>query len=161
VVRTDVAQFILLLGGGLLLTLLSIDRLGGWSQLYIKTQHLMHLHLPSNHPTIPWTALLGMNLLNLNYWGASQIILQRVLAAKNLRHAQVGLLVGGLLKYLMAAIIIVPGIALVGILGDPGLSDPDQTYPTLVKMLLPTGLSGLSHKSLHLDAITGYLLSQV
>ena len=143
VVRTDIAQFVLLLGGGLLLTFLSIDRLGGWSQLYFKTEHLMHLHLPSTHPMIPWTALLGMNLLNLNYWGANQIILQRALAAKNLRHAQVGLLVGGLLKYLMATIIVIPGIALVGILGDQGLSDPDQTYTTLVTMLLPTGLRGL------------------
>ncbi len=143
VVRTDIAQFVLLLGGGVLLTYLSIDRLGGWSQLYAKSSTLMHLHLPSSHPTIPWTALLGMNLLNLNYWGANQIILQRALAAKSLRHAQVGLLVGGLLKYLMAAIIVIPGIALVGILGSPGLSDPDQTYTTLVKMLLPTGLRGV------------------
>jgi len=27
--------------------------------------------------------------------------------------------------------------------GQPGLSDPDQTYTTLVKMLLPTGLHGV------------------
>ena len=72
----------------------------------------MHLHLPRDHPTVPWTALIGMNLLNLNYWGANQVILQRALAAKSLRHAQIGLLVGGALKYIMLLIIVVPGIAM-------------------------------------------------
>ena len=43
----------------------------------------------------------------------------------------------------MAVIIVIPGIALVGILGKAGLSDPDQAYPTLVTMLLPVGLRGL------------------
>ena len=143
VVRTDIAQFLLLLGGGLILMFLAVERLGGFGQLYVKTGHLMHLHLPADHATLPWTALIGMNLLNLNYWGCNQIILQRALAAKNLWHAQTGLLVGGIIKYVMTAIIVIPGIALVGILGDKGLSDPDQTYPTLVTMLLPRGLRGL------------------
>ena len=61
---------------------------------------------------MPWTALIGMNLLNLNYWGANQVILQRALAAKSLRHAQVGLLVGGVLKFVMLLIIVIPGIAM-------------------------------------------------
>ena len=69
--------------------------------------------------------------------------LQRALAAKNLRHAQIGLLVGGALKYLMVLIIIVPGIALAGILRENPLEDPDLAYLTLVNMLLPAGVRGL------------------
>jgi SSS family solute:Na+ symporter len=38
-------------------------------------------------------------------------------------------MVGGVTKYLMAIIIIVPGIALFGILGENGLADPDSTFP--------------------------------
>ena len=95
VVRTDVFQFILLLLGGVILLALSVKAVGGWNQLYEKTPHLMHLHLPADHPTLPWTAIFGMLLLNLNYWGCNQVILQRALAARDLREAQIGLLVGG------------------------------------------------------------------
>jgi len=65
------------------------------------------------------------------------------LAAKSLREAQIGLMVGGATKYIMAAIIIIPGIALFGILGDNGLSDPDMTFPHLVSNYLPIGIKGI------------------
>ncbi len=142
VVRTDAIQFVLLVFGGVTLLTLALKRLGGWSELYAQTD-LMHLHLGADHPKLPWTAIGAMLLLNLNYWGSNQIILQRALAAKSVRHAQVGLLASGVLKYLMAAIIVVPSIALAGLLKDKPLADPDQAYPTLVNMLLPTGLRGL------------------
>ena len=71
--------------------------LGGWGELYEQTD-LMHLHLPADHPKLPWTAIGAMLLLNLNYWGSNQIILQRALAAKSVRHAQVGLLASGVLE---------------------------------------------------------------
>ena len=142
VVRTDAIQFVLLVCGGLALLFLAVNKLGGWGQLYEQTD-LMHLHLPADHPKLPWTAIGAMLLLNLNYWGSNQIILQRALAAKSVRHAQVGLLASGVLKYLMAAIIVVPSIALAGMLKNDPLADPDQAYPTLVNMLLPKGLRGL------------------
>jgi SSS family solute:Na+ symporter len=43
----------------------------------------------------------------------------------------------------MAVIIIVPGIALFGILGENGLSDPDMSFPYLVNTYLPIGAKGL------------------
>ena len=143
VVRTDLAQFVLLLGGGLITVTVAVHRLGGWSALFGRTGPLMPLHLPRDHPTLPWTALIGMNLLNLNYWGANQVILQRALAAKSLRDAQLGFLVGGVLKYVMLLIIVIPGIAMAGILADAPLDDPDTVYITLVNEFLPAGLRGL------------------
>ena len=143
VVRTDIIQFIVLLSGGMVVLLMAVHHLGGWSQLYIKTPKLMHLHLPSDHEKLPWTHIFGLFLLNINYWCANQSIVQRSLAAKNIRHAQIGLMVGGLMKYVMAVIIVVPGIALFGILGENGLSDPDMSFPYLVNTYLPIGAKGL------------------
>ena len=143
VVRTDIVQFVLLLLGGTVLTLVAIGKCGGVGMFYAKCGHHMHLHLPADHPVLPWPALVGMLLHNLNYWGCNQVILQRALAAKDLRHAQYGLLVGGILKYVMAAVIILPGVALAGLLADTPLTDPDMAFPTLVTMLLPAGLRGL------------------
>jgi len=148
VVRTDAVQFFLLLGGGLITLTIAMYHLGGPLELWelrslsYPETHPMHLHLPADDPKLPWLALIGMNLLNLNYWGANQVILQRALAAKSLRHAQVGLLVGGLFKYVMVLILIIPAIALLGIHESP-LDDPDQAYATLVNTLLPAGVRGI------------------
>ncbi|MEE8133604.1 MAG: hypothetical protein V3T56_01025, partial [Gemmatimonadales bacterium] len=67
VVRTDIVQFVLLVGGGIISLSVAIHYLGGWSHLWSSTGHLMHLHLARDHDTLPWTALFGMFLLNLNY----------------------------------------------------------------------------------------------
>lgn len=143
VVRTDIIQFLILLTGGVIVLLTAVNQLGGWGALYTKTPELMHLHLPASHETLPWTHMLGLFFLNINYWCANQTIIQRSLAAKNVREAQKGLLIGGFMKYVMAVIIVVPGIALAGILGDQGLADPDMSFPYLVSHFLPTGLKGL------------------
>ena len=143
VVKTDIVQFFILLVGGLTVLWAAIHQLGGWGQLYVKTPELMHLHLPSDHPTIPWVALGGMFLLNINYWCANQSVVQRSLAAKSLKEAQLGLMIGGLMKIVMAIVIVVPGIALVGILGQNGLSEPDQAFPYIVTNYLPIGVRGL------------------
>ena len=50
---------------------------------------------------------------------------------------------GGVLKYVMLLIIVVPGIAMAGILADDPLDDPDRAYMTLVTRFLPAGLRGL------------------
>ena len=142
VVKTDIIQFSVLIIGGIVVCFTAVNQLGGWEQIYIKTPERMHLHLPSDHPTLPWTHLLGLFLLNINYWCANQTVMQRALAAKSVAHAQAGLLAGGLIKYLMAIIIIIPGIALYGILGD-SLGEPDMAFPYIVNTYLPVGIKGI------------------
>ena len=151
VVRTDIIQMITLLGGALIVLVLSIKALGGVSELYnpelyrgINTgkDNLMHLFLPSDHAKIPWTAVFfGMLLMHIQYWGANQVILQRALAAKTLKDAQLGLVMGGFLKYIVAALIILPPIALAGYY-RPRLEDADQAYIVLVNTLLAPGVRG-------------------
>jgi SSS family solute:Na+ symporter len=145
VVKTDLIQFSILTIGGIIITVVAVENLGGWSALFtgdyqlkwgdefVPVDNLMHLHLPSDHPKLPWTFMFGLFLLNINYWCANQTVVQRSLAARSLKEAQVGLMVGGVMKYFMAVIIIVPGIALSGILIDTPLSEPDLAYPYVVK----------------------------
>ena len=142
VVKTDIIQFSVLIIGGIVVCFTAVNQLGGWEQIYIKTPDRMHLHLPSVHPTLPWTHLFGLFLLNINYWCANQTVMQRALAAKSVAHAQAGLLAGGLIKYFMAIIIIIPGIALYGILGD-SLGEPDMAFPYIVNTYLPVGIKGI------------------
>ncbi len=155
VVKTDLIQFAILLIGGSVITYVAVQHLGGWSELYNgsyklkwgdefrEVDNLMHLHLPADHPKLPWTFMFGLFLLNINYWCANQTVVQRSLAARSLKEAQIGLMVGGLMKYYMAIIIIIPGIALAGILADNPLQEPDMTFPYLVKEYLGTGMRGI------------------
>lgn len=143
VVKTDIIQFFILLSGGAIVMFVAVSELGGWGQLYTKTGDMMHLHLPADHENLPWPHIFGLFLLNINYWCFNQSVVQRSLAAKSLKHAQIGLMVGGATKYIMALLIVIPGIALVGILGKNGLPDPDMTFPYLVNTYLPVGVKGL------------------
>ena len=143
VVKTDIIQFSILLTGGIVVLLVSIYHLGGWGELYRKTPQLMNLYLPADHPKLPWIHMFGLFLLNINYWCANQTIMQRSLAAKSLREAQIGLMAGAVMKYVMAVVIVVPGIALFGILGPEGLAEPDMAFPYLVKTYLPIGVKGI------------------
>ena len=143
VVRTDIIQFSILFIGGIVVLFVAIHHLGGWSELYQKTPEKMHLHLPANHKKLPWIHIFGLFLLNINYWCANQTVMQRSLAARSLKDAQVGLMVGGVMKYAMAVLIVVPGIALYGILGSNGLDDPDMAFPYIVREFLPVGVKGI------------------
>jgi SSS family solute:Na+ symporter len=155
VVKTDILQFSILVIGGVVVTFVAVENLGGWSALYtgdyqlkwgdefVPVDNLMHLHLPADHPTLPWTFMFGLFLLNINYWCANQTVVQRSLAARSLKEAQIGLMVGGIMKYLMAIIVIIPGIALAGILYNNPLSEPDMTFPYLVSNYLGTGVRGI------------------
>ena len=144
VVRTDLVQFVLLMGGGLLVTVLAVRELGGLTVMHRTLGDQLHLHLPNSHPKLPWLGIVTMHLLNLQYWGCNQVILQRALAARSLRDAQIGLLAGGLVKFVTAGMLVLPGIALVGILGrEQALADPDQAYLRVVDLLLGPGVRGL------------------
>jgi len=143
VVKTDIVQFSILTIGGIVVLLVAIHHLGGWGQLYEKTPELMHLHLPTDHEKLPWTIMFGLTFLNINYWCANQSVVQRSLAARSLKDAQIGLMVGGVMKYFMAIIIIIPGVALAGILIENPLAEPDQSFTYLVTTYLPAGVRGI------------------
>ncbi len=99
---------------------------------------------PSNpyYKDLPGLSVLlgGMWVMNVSYWGFNQYIIQRALAAKDIREAQKGIVLAAFLKLLMPVIIVLPGIAAAAL--APNLERPDQAYPHLMAML-PTGILGL------------------
>jgi SSS family solute:Na+ symporter len=152
VALTDIVQVTLLVLGGLVVAYLTLDKVGagagfaaGFAKLMHQAPDHFHMILKKGDPhymDLPGLSVLigGMWIANLSYWGFNQYIIQRALAAKNLDEAQKGVLFAAFLKLLMPLIIVVPGIAAVML--APGLSKPDEAYPTMMR-LLPTGLLGL------------------
>ncbi len=152
VALTDIVQVTLLVFGGLVVTYLTLDQVGGnqgviagFSELTRQVPGHFNMILEPDHAfykDLPGIAVLvgGMWIANLSYWGFNQYIIQRALAAKDLGEAQKGVVFAAYLKMLMPVIIVFPGIAAVVL--APGLAKPDEAYPMMMQ-LLPPGLLGL------------------
>ena len=167
---TDVIQVLCLVIGGLVTTWIALDLVAalaggqgavrGLSELYLRAGEHFNMVLTRDDPNymdLPGmsTIIGGMLIVNLNYWGCNQYIVQRALGA-DLRTARKGLLFAAFLKLLMPVIVVLPGIAAYaldrsGTLGDAmrqgGELNPDRAYPTLLA-LLPVGLKGLAFAAL-------------
>lgn len=149
VVFTDVIQGIILLVGSTILALICFSQFDySWNAVteavLASDRYNGHLSMirPPNDPDLPWPGMFtGVLLLGFYYWGMNQYIVQRVLGAKNLEHAQRGALLAGFLKLTPLFIMVLPGVMAVVLL--PDLTHPDQVFPTLVREYLPVGVLGL------------------
>ena len=106
-------------------------------------------------------ALTGLLLVNLYYWGTDQSIIQRALAAKNLKEGQKGVILAGLLKVMTPLIVIIPGIIAFQIFGGAA-ENPDLMYSKLVNVVLPKPLTGFFAAAMFgavLSTFTGVLNS--
>ncbi|TZF84019.1 sodium/solute symporter [Pedobacter sp. BS3] len=141
VVWTEMLQLMILMLGGIALSVATVHAAGGISAV-IATSKNWKLMLPASDPDFPWTMYLGGLLcISVFYCATNQFIVQRTLAAKNEWHARMGVIFGDYLKFLIPLIITIP--ALVAPLLFPHLEKPDLLFPTLVEKLLPAGLVGL------------------
>ncbi|VUD48825.1 Sodium/glucose cotransporter [Thalassocella blandensis] len=152
VALTDILQVVLLITGGLILVYLSLAEVSNGAGIWQGFQILIHtvpekfdMVLSKDHPDyihLPGISVLigGMWIMNLSYWGFNQYIIQRALAAKNIREAQKGIAFAAYLKLLMPIIVVLPGIA--ALLIFPQLENSDKAYPSLMS-LMPEGLKGL------------------
>lgn len=141
VIWTEMMQLVILVIGGAILTVATMNAAGGIDTLLATTQD-WHLFLPADDPDFPWTMYLGGVLcISTFYCATNQFIVQRVLAAKNEWHARMGVIFGDYLKFLVPLIITLPALVAYKIV--PNLEKPDLLFPTLVKLLLPSGLVGL------------------
>jgi SSS family solute:Na+ symporter len=149
---TDILQVVLLVFGGLLLSYLALDAvadgegvLAGFGILTEKMpEHFDMILSPENehYMSLPGISVLigGMWVMNFSYWGFNQYIIQRALAAKDIKEAQKGIAFAAYLKLLMPLIVVLPGIA--AVILYPSLTTPDQAYPSMMA-LMPVGIKGL------------------
>ncbi|HBN57568.1 MAG TPA: solute:sodium symporter family transporter [Lachnospiraceae bacterium] len=93
-------------------------------------------------PYIPWPMIIvGCGINHVSYYCTNQSIMQRVLGAVNLKEAQKGALLSGLVLVFCPVFLVAPGI--IQFIRDGGvLTDFDMAYPTLVKDILPTPVLG-------------------
>ncbi|CAM5076559.1 unnamed protein product [Natator depressus] len=186
VIYTDTLQALLMIIGALTLMIISMKEVGGFEEVkrrymlatpnitsILLTYNLSNTNFCHVHPKpdalkmlreptdedIPWPGFLfGQTPASVWYWCADQVIVQRVLAAKNIAHAKGSTLMAGFLKLLPMFIIVIPGmISRILFADDIACISPEHcmqvcgsragcsniAYPRLVMKLVPVGLRGL------------------
>lgn len=152
---TGTVQCVLLLAGGFYLFFAGMAALGWDVSRLIGEGARAHLFTPADHPEIPWTAFLILALsTNVWYYATNQYINQRCLAARDERHAKLGVLFAGGLQVILPLATCFPGMVYYAL--RPGIPDPNAAYPEVVAALAPAGLRGLV-----LAAIVGAIMSTI
>ena len=136
----EVLQFILIWAGALLVPILGLMQAGGWTGLKARIITNMHSdsyfhlwrdtgHFSSNPMGVHWTGIVfGLGfVISFGYWTTDFLVVQRVLAAHNLRAARMAPIIGSFFKMAVPFIVILPGL-----LGLVLLQNPDGSRRVLV-----------------------------
>ena len=156
VLYTDLLQTIILLIGSTAITYFGLIELGGFNELRVfASENVAQYALwrPLSDPDFPWLGILiASPIVGIWYWCTDQYIVQRTLAAKDLKTARRGALLGAFFKIWPVLIFLVPGL-IGAALNAKGILEisidtngkiiGDQVFPTMVATLLPEGLRGL------------------
>ena len=156
VLYTDLLQTIILLIGSTAITYFGLIELGGFNELRVfASENVAQYALwrPLSDPDFPWLGILiASPIVGIWYWCTDQYIVQRTLAAKDLKTARRGALLGAFFKIWPVMIFLVPGL-IGAALNAKGILEisidtngkiiGDQVFPTMVATLLPEGLRGL------------------
>jgi len=88
--------------GGFTVVVLGFNEVGGVDSFFQANADKLHMVLPADHSSLPWTALIfGLWIPNFYYWGFNQYIVQRALAAKSLKHGQMGVLFAAVMQVIL------------------------------------------------------------
>ena len=147
VVWTDVIQGALMILGGLIITVLALSEIGGWSAFMEKVpEGHMSVGLPTDHPSYPFPATMfgGYLLVSIYYWCQNQTIVQRTLAGRSEWDSRMGAIGAGYVKLLLPFVLVLPGVLAVALIPDLGSgAEADKALPKLIEAVVPTGLMGL------------------
>lgn len=167
VIYTELVQTLVLLTGAVVLTFIGLNEVGGFAGLRAAVPPAyFHMIKPISDPEFPWTGIfLGAPILGIWYWCTDQVIVQRVLAAKDEGHAKAATIFAGFLKILPVFVLVLPGLIAYALYPqmftknvDGLVTNGDIAYPMLIVNLLPHGLIGVMIAAL-LAALMGGMAS--
>jgi SSS family solute:Na+ symporter len=118
----EVLQFFLIWAGALLIPILGLYETGGWSNLKVQiaqraSEQYVHLwsglgSFTTNPMGIHWTGIVfGLGaVISMGYWTTDFLVVQRILAAKDIRSAEMAPIIGAGFKMFVPIIVILPGL---------------------------------------------------
>lgn len=182
-IYNEVLQFFIIVIGLLPMTILVLTDVGGWTGLQNSLAPIVEgkgfapetwtttwkytAHAANNPMGVEWYGILaGLGfVLSFGYWCTNFLIVQRAMAAESMTAARKVPLIGAIPKMFVPFLIIVPGIAALVLMNDPGkgfalpLKDGqpiyDYTIIMLLKQYLPAGVLGLGVTALLASFMSG------
>ncbi|MEI9980670.1 MAG: sodium:solute symporter [Edaphobacter sp.] len=151
VIWTDVVQMAIYIGG----TLVAIYTLGehipgGWGQIHAVAAaadkfRVFHFALNLTQSYTFWAGVLGGTFLTMASHGTDQLMVQRMLAARNLRESRIALLASGGVIFLQFTLFLLIGAGLYVFYGlHPAVfASADRIFPTFIVREMPVGIAGL------------------
>ena len=178
----DVFTVVVMIAGGLMVTVLGLYMLSGeshsliegfrvmiernraeagiWAEVVrqnaphiLQGEHYNRLSViqPVTHELTPWPGLILM-IFSVSIWYnvINQFMIQRVLGAKDMYHARMGIVLAGYMKIILPAIVVLPGLILFArypevmkLPWDEIRPEADKGYVSMLRSLVPVGLRGL------------------
>jgi SSS family solute:Na+ symporter len=173
----EVLQFVLIWAGALLIPILGLVEAGGWQALQARIAQnaaAEYTHLWSslssfetNPMGIHWTGIvLGLGwVISFGYWTTDFLVVQRVMAAKDLRSAKMAPIIGAAFKMMVPFIVILPGLIGLAVLpmqltGETqavatGGHSYNEVLPLMMARYLGPGLLGLGITALIAGFMSG------
>ncbi|MFZ5929146.1 MAG: sodium:solute symporter family protein [Acidobacteriota bacterium] len=174
----EVLQFILIWAGALVIPIIGLIEAGGWDGMVARIQanfagqdftHLWRTmgSFTDNPMGIHWTGIvLGLGwVISFGYWTTDFLVVQRVLAAKDLRAAKMAPVIGAAFKMMVPFIVILPGLLALAILPfklvpeDVAVATGGHSYNEVLPLMLARyagpGLLGLGITALIAGFMSG------
>jgi solute:Na+ symporter, SSS family len=153
VIWTDVVQMMLYVAG----TIVSVFMLGhavtgGWHSIHTMAAAagkltIFHFAFSLSTTYTFWAGAAGGCFLTMASHGTDQLMVQRLLAAKNLRESRIALLSSGLVILVQFVLFLAIGTGLYFFYGHAGNgaapSTPDRVFPWFIVNDMPRGVAGL------------------
>ncbi len=174
----EVLQFMLIWLGALLVPVLGIIEAGGWKAMLahiherFPQQDFTHMwstlgSFSDNPMGIHWTGIVfGLGFMgSFGYWTTDFLVVQRVLAARDLRSARLAPIIGAFFKMLVPVIVIIPGLLGLALLpmrlvgeGEAlatGAHSYNEVLPLMLARYFGPGLLGLGVTALIAGFMSG------
>jgi len=173
----EVLQFFLIWLGAPVIPILGLIEVGGWSGLTAKIYERMHtndyVHLwstlgsfSSNPMGVHWTGVVfGLGgAIACGYWTTDFLVVQRAMAAKDLRSAQLAPIIASYFKMVVPLIVILPGLLGLAVLpyklvpqsaAGPGMHSYNEVLPLMLARYAGPGLLGLGITALIAGFMSG------
>jgi SSS family solute:Na+ symporter len=173
----EVLQFFLIWAGALLIPILGLYEAGGWANLKVliaqrASDQYVHLWSTlgsfSNNPMgINWVGIVfGLGaVISMGYWTTDFLVVQRILAAKDLRSAEMAPIIGAGFKMLVPLIVIMPGLLGLAVLDQKlvpesvaavtGAHSYNDVLPLMLARYCGPGLLGLGITALIAGFMSG------
>lgn len=174
----EVLQFFLIWIGCLVIPVVGLLETGGWAGMVHRIQQnfpgqdFIHMWrttgaFTDNPMGVHWTGIVfGWGLaISFGYWTTDFLVVQRVMAAKDLRSAKLGTIVGASFKMLVPLIVILPGLLGLAVLpfhlvpesqgGTVGAHTYNEVLPLMMARYCGPGLLGLGVTALVAGFMSG------